>query len=66
MEHKTPVRISGKLILTILVGIAGALAFGVGMCFCMVWENLIVGIAVGLAGILILLCLIPLTRGIKE
>lgn len=65
MEHKTPVRISGKLILTILVGIAGALAFGVGMCFCMVWENLIVGIAVGLAGILILLCLIPLTRGIK-
>ena len=65
MEHKPPVRISGKLILTILVGIAGALAFGVGMCFCMVWENLIVGIAVGLAGILILLCLIPLTRGIK-
>lgn len=65
MEHKTPVRISGKLILTILVGITGTLAFGVGLCFCLVWENMAVGIAIGLAGILILLGLIPLTRGIK-
>lgn len=65
MEHKPPVRISGKLILTILVGITGTLSFGVGMCFCLVWENMAVGIAIGLAGILILLGLIPLTRGIK-
>ena len=66
MEHKAPVHISGKAVLTILVGIVGVLALGVGMCFCMVWENLAVGIVVGLAGILILLCLIPLTKGIKE
>ena len=49
-----------------MVGIAGALALGVGMCFCMVWDKMAVGILVGLAGIVILLCLIPLTRGIRD
>ena len=33
MEHKEPIRISGKAILTVVVGIAGALALGLGMCF---------------------------------
>lgn len=66
MEHKAPVRISGRAILAILVGIVGALAFGVGMCFCMVWEKMISGIIIGLIGIVILLCLIPLTKGMKE
>ena len=65
MEHKAPIQISGKAILTVLVGIAGALALGVGMCFCMVWGKMIAGIVVGLIGIVILLCLIPLTKGIK-
>lgn len=65
MEHKAPIQISGKAILTVLVGIAGALALGVGMCFCMVWGKMIAGIIVGLIGIVILLCLIPLTKGIK-
>lgn len=66
MEHKQPIRVSGKAILTIIVGIIGALAFGVGMCFCMVWGKMIAGIVIGLIGIVILLCLIPLTKGIKE
>lgn len=66
MEHKKPVHISGKMILTVLVGIIGALAFGVGMCFSMIWNRLVLGIVIGLVGILILLCLIPLTKGLKE
>ena len=66
MAHKQPVQVSGRMILTIVVGIAGALALGVGMCFCMVWDKMAVGILVGLAGIVILLCLIPLTRGIRD
>ena len=61
MEHKKPVSLSGKSVLTVIVGILGALALGVGMCFCMVWGKQ----AVGLAGIAILFCLIPLTKGIK-
>ena len=32
MEHKAPVHVTGKAVLTVLVGIAGALALGVGMC----------------------------------
>lgn len=66
MEHKAPVHLSGKAVLTILVGIVGALAFGVGMCFSMVWGNMLLGIVIGLAGIAVLLCLIPLTKGIKD
>lgn len=65
MEHKQPIRISGKTILTIALGIVGALALGVGMCFCMVWEKLVFGIVLGLLGIVLLLCLIPLTKGIQ-
>ena len=64
MEGRAPVRFSGKAVVTVLVGIAGALALGVGMCFSMVWEQMILGICIGLAGIVILLCLIPLTKGI--
>ncbi len=66
MTGKAPIQVSGKTILTIVVGIIGALALGVGMCFCMVWSKMILGIAIGLVGIVILLCLIPLTRGFAE
>lgn len=66
MEHKAPIHVSGKTVLTIAVGVAGALALGVGMCFCMVWDKLVVGVIIGLVGIVALLCLIPLTKGIKE
>ena len=66
MEHKAPVRISGKAVLTVLAGVIGALALGVGMCFSMVWGNMVLGILVGLAGIAVLLCLIPLTKGLQD
>ncbi len=65
MEHKQPIKISGKAVLTAVAGIVGALALGVGMCFTMVWGNMILGIIVGLVGIMILLCLIPLCKGLK-
>lgn len=65
MEHKAPIKITGKAVLTAVIGIVGALALGVGMCFCMVWNNMILGIIIGLAGIVILLCLIPLCKGLK-
>lgn len=66
MENKKPVKVSFKTVLTIFVGIAGALALGVGMCFSMVWGNMIVGIVIGFIGIAVLLCLIPIVKGIKE
>lgn len=65
MEGKAPIHVSGKAVLTVVVGIVGALALGVGMCFSMVWGQMVLGIVVGLVGIVVLLCLIPLTRGIQ-
>ena len=36
------------------------------MCFSMVWDKMAFGVAIGLAGIVILLCLIPLVKGIRN
>lgn len=66
MEHKEPIRISGKTVLTVMIGVAGALGLGIGMCFSMVWGKMVMGVVIGLAGIVVLLCLIPLTKGIKD
>lgn len=66
MLGKAPIRISGKNIGATLLGIVGALILGVGMCMCMVWEGLMIqGILVGILGIVLLLCLIPLCKGLE-
>lgn len=65
MENKEPIRLSGKIIGATLIGIAGALLFGVGMCLTMVWSHMIVGIIIGIVGIVVLLCLIPFIKGLK-
>lgn len=65
MENKAPIRLSGKMVLTVLVGIAGALALGVGMCCTMIWSHMVLGIGIGLVGIVVLLSLIPLVKGIQ-
>ena len=65
MEHKAPVKLNVRLVALWLFGIIGALTLGVGMCFCMVWENIVLGTIIGLVGILLLLSLIPIVKGIK-
>ena len=59
------VKLDGKTIATILLGIVGALTLGIGMCMVMIWNMLVWGVVVGLVGIVLLLCLIPLVKGIK-
>ncbi len=66
MEHKEPIRIYGKTILTVVIAAMGALALGVGMCLSMVWDKMVMGVGIGLVGIVVLLCLLPLTKGIKD
>ena len=66
MEHKEPIRIDGKTILAVVIGAVGALALGVGMCLSMVWDKMVMGVGIGLVGIVVLLCLLPLTKGIKD
>lgn len=65
MENKAPIRFSAKIVGTVVAAVLGALVLGVGMCFCMVWGKIVWGVLIGLAGILILLGLIPLTQGIR-
>ena len=65
MENKAPIKVSGKTILAILIGVVGALTLGVGMCMVMVWDMMLWGIVVGIVGIVVLLCLIPFTAGLK-
>ena len=65
MENKAPIRMTGKAILTLLVGAAGALLLGVGMCLVMVWSNFVLGIILGIVGIIMLIMLIPIVKGIK-
>lgn len=64
MEHKAPLRINGRSLLFIAFGVVGALTLGLGMCFCMVWNKIVLGVVIGLAGIVMLLALIPIVKGI--
>ena len=66
MEGKAPVRISAKTLGSAAVGVLGALLLGVGMCMVMVFSRMVLGIVIGLIGIMGLLMLIPLTRGIHD
>ena len=52
---KAAISFNGKLLLAYVIGIAGALILGVGMCLTMVWGAglLIPGIIVGVVGLLI-------------
>lgn len=65
MEHKQPIRLTGKTVLSVLLGVLGVLALGVGMCFTMVWSSLVPGVIVGLIGIVLLMSLVPLCKGLK-
>ena len=65
MEHKAPIKIKAKALLFTLYVAVASLILGLGMCFCLVWENIILGTIIGFVGILMLLCLIPMVKGIK-
>jgi len=49
----------------VALGLAGALVLGLGMCMTMLWDMILLGILVGIAGIVLLLFLIPVIRGWK-
>lgn len=64
MEGKAPIKLNAKTIGAAVVGVLGALLLGAGMCLTMVLGKMVLGIAIGLVGIVVLLMLIPLTKGI--
>ena len=52
-------------IAAVCTGVFGALLFGIGMCLTMIFAKMILGIVIGLAGMIVLMMLIPLTKGLK-
>ena len=67
MSGKAPIKLNAKLILKVLYGLFASLVFGLGMCMVMVFEGMMIaGIIVGIVGIVLLLCLIPMCFGFKE
>lgn len=66
MENKKLPKVNKKNLLRILYGILSALVLGVGMCLCLVWQKIVWGTLVGLLGIIMLIALIPMIKGIKD
>lgn len=66
MEGKEPIKLNAKTVGSAAVGVIGALLLGIGMCLTMVFNKMILGIVIGLIGIVALLMLIPLTKGIRD
>ena len=65
MSGKRAIVFNGRATAITLLGVAGAIILGVGMCMTMVWDMMIAGIVVGIVGIVALLCLIPAVKGLK-
>lgn len=63
--RKKPSRTNWRLVGKVIYGVIAALVLGVGMCMIMVWEMMIPGILVGIFGIVLLLCMIPMCVGLK-
>ena len=58
--------INWKMVGKVTFGVVSALILGLGMCMIMVWNWMIPGILVGIVGIVMLLCLIPMFLGFKK
>ena len=59
------IKVNWKTFGKVLYGTFAALVLGVGMCMIMVWNMMLSGIIVGVIGIILLLCLIPMCIGLK-
>ena len=58
--------INWKMVGKISFGVFSALILGLGMCMIMVWNLMLWGIIVGIAGLVMLLFLIPMFLGLKK
>ncbi len=65
MANKKMPKLNGRTIFRTTYVIIASLVFGTGMCMCMVFEQFVWGTIVGLIGIIMLLALIPMIKGLK-
>lgn len=65
MEGKPKVAVDQRTMGAILIGVIGAMLLGLGMSLVMVWGHFIIGIVLGIIGILVLMCMLPVLKGFK-
>ena len=65
MENKKLPKMSAKNVLRTVYAVIAVLVLGFGMCMCLVWQQIVWGTLVGLLGIIMLIALIPMIKGIK-
>lgn len=65
MENKKLPKLSVKNVFRTVYIVVSCLVLGVGMSMCLVWQQIVLGTVVGLIGIIMLIALIPMIKGIK-
>lgn len=65
MDGKPAIVFNGKTIGITLYSIFSTAVFGIGMCMVLVSNQMVWGIVVGIVGIVLLLGLIPICKGLK-
>ena len=65
MENIKLPKFNVKTFFKVIYIIISCLILGIGMCFCLIWNNFFYGIIIGLIGIVMLLFLIPMFKGLK-
>ncbi len=60
------VHFNWKLIGKVAYGTLSSLVLGLGMCLILVWQQMLYGIVVGIAGIVMLVCLLPMCVGFQK
>ena len=65
MENKKLPKMNGKNVFRVVYSVVAVLVLGLGMCMCLVWQQFVWGTLVGLLGIVMLIALIPMIKGIK-
>ena len=65
MENKKLPKMNGKNVFRVIYAVVSVLILGLGMCMCLVWQQIVWGTLVGLLGIIMLIALIPMIKGIR-
>ena len=65
MEHKKMPALNAKNLWRGIYTTVAVLVLGLGLCMCLVWQQIIWGTLVGMLGIVMLIALIPMIKGIK-
>ena len=65
MEGRPLPRPTRRQLLLFAYVLADILILGTGMCLCLVWQRFLWGVLLGLFGMLMLIALIPMIKGLK-